>query len=136
METFAIQNPTYRPWVEEQKALVIQKNVAKVAQDEIKVVEEKRTSEQKRQNAFQYVVQSYPDCFIKDTFGNLQWNNQNPLVQQMGFIMNDPRFAKDPEGLVAAADMAYGRIARMQSGQNQKKVKNSIKKLVIHKNIN
>lgn len=123
LETFAIQQPAYRPWVEEQKALIIQKNVARVAQEEIKQVEEKRTAEQKRQSSFNYVVQSYPECFVKDAFGNLQWNNQSPLVQQIGSIMNDPRFAKDPEGLVAAADMAYGRVSRMQSSANQKKVK-------------
>ena len=123
LETFAMSNPNYRPWVEEEKAKIIQKNVSKATQDEIKVVDEKRTAEGKRQNAYSYVVQSYPDCFLKDNFGNLQWNNQSPLVQQIGMIMNDSRFKNDPEGLIAAADMAYGRIARMQSGQNQKKVK-------------
>jgi hypothetical protein len=123
LETFAISNPNYRPWVEEEKAKIIQKNVSKATQDEIKVVEEKRTAEGKRQNAYSYVVQSYPDCFLKDNFGNLQWNNQSPLVQQIGMIMNDSRFKNDPEGLIAAADMAYGRLARMQTGQTQKKVK-------------
>jgi len=123
LEQFAIENPAQRPWVEEQKALIIQKNVAKIAQSEIKAGEEKRTAEQKRQSAYSYVVQTYPECFVKDNFGGVRWNNQSPLVQQIGMIMNDARFKNDPEGLVAAADMAYGRMARMQSGQTQKKVK-------------
>jgi hypothetical protein len=123
LEEFAIANPVQRPWVEEQKSKIIEKNVAKIAQNEIKAVDEKRTAEQKRQNAYGYVTQAYPECFVRDNFGNLQWNNQSPLVQQISQIMNDSRFKNDPEGLVAAADMAYGRMARMQSGQNQKKVK-------------
>lgn len=123
LEQFAIEQPAQRPWVEEQKAKIIEKNVAKIAQNEIKGVEEKRTAEQKRQSAYGYVVQSYPDIFIIDNFGNRQFNNQHPMVQQMGMIMNDPRFKNDPEGLMAAADIAYGRMARMQSGQTQKKVK-------------
>lgn len=122
-EQFAIDHPEQRAWVEEQKAAIIQKNVAKIAQNEIKAVEEKRTAEQKRQNAYNYVVQSYPECFVTDNFGNRQWNNQSPIVQQIGVIMNDPRFKNDPEGLAAAAEMAYGRIARMQGSQTQKKVK-------------
>ena len=123
LETYGIQHPEYRPWVEEQKAEIIQKNVAKIAQKEIQAGEEKRTGEQKRQSAYSYVSQVYPECFFKDNFGNLNWNNQHPMVQQIGMIMNDTRFKNDPEGLVAAADMAYGRMARMQSSQNQKKVK-------------
>jgi hypothetical protein len=122
-EQFAIDHPEQRPWVEEQKAQIIQKNVAKIAQSEIKAVDEKRTAEQKKQNSYGYVVQTYPECFVRDNFGNLQWNNQHPMVQQIGQIMNDNRFKNDPEGLIAAADMAYGRMARMQSSQTQKKVK-------------
>ena len=122
-EQYAIDHPEQRPWVEEQKAGIIQKNVAKIAQNEIKAVEEKRTSEQKRQNSYGYVVQTYPECFVTDAFGNRQWNSQNPMFQQINQIMNDPRFKNDPEGLIAAADIAYGRMARMQSGQTQKKVK-------------
>jgi len=123
LEQYAIEHPEQRPFVEEKKAEIIQKNVAKIAQTEIKAAEEKQTAQQKRQSAYSYVVNAYPECFVKDSFGGLQWNNQNPLVQQIGQIMNDSRFKNDPEGLVAAADMAYGRLARMQSSQTQRKVK-------------
>jgi hypothetical protein len=123
LETFAIANPNQRPWVEEQKARIIEKNVAKIAQTEIKGAEEKRTAEQKKVNTYNYVAQAYPEIFTSDNFGNKNFNNQHPMVQQMGNIMNDPRFKNDPEGLIAAADIAYGRMARMQSGQTQKKVK-------------
>jgi hypothetical protein len=132
LELFAINNPEHRPWVEEQKAQVIQKNVSKITQQEIQAVEQKKTAEIKRKDSFNYVVNSYPECFVKDNLGNLQWNNQNPIVQQIGFIMNDPRFKNDPEGLIGAADMAYGRVARMQSSQTQSKVKslqNNLKKV-------
>jgi len=123
LEQFAMERPENRPWVEEQKAGIIQKNVAKIAQNEIKAVDEKRTAEQKKQNSYGYVVQAYPECFVTDNFGNKQWNNQHPMVQQIGQLMNDNRLKNDPEGLMVAADIAYGRLARMQSGQTQKKVK-------------
>jgi len=113
LEQFAMNNPEHRPWVEEQKAQIIQKNVSKITQQEIQAVEHKKTAEIKRRDSFNYVANSYPECFVKDNFGNLQWNNQSPLVQQIGYTMKDPRFANDPEGLVGAADMAYGRVARM-----------------------
>jgi len=132
LEQFAIQSPEHRPWVEEQKAQVIQKNVSKITQREIQAVEDKKTAEIKRRDSYNYVVQSYPECFVRDNLGNLMWNNQNPIVQQMGYIMNDPRFKNDPEGLVGAADMAAGRVFRMQNAQNQTKVKslqNNIKKI-------
>jgi hypothetical protein len=123
LEEYALKNPEYRPWVEEQKAELIAKKSAKLAQNEIKVVEDKRMADIKRQQSYNYVSQQYPDCFTRDNFGNQTWNNSNPMVQQIGLIMQDKRFAQDPEGLVAAADMAYGRLARMQSSQTQKKVK-------------
>lgn len=132
LEQYAMEHPEHRPWVEEQKATIIQKNVVKQTQSEIKAVEEKRTAEIKRQNSYNYVAQTYPECFISDSFGNRQWNNQNPMVQQIGFLMNDNRFKNDPEGLMAAADIAYGRVARMQGTQAQKKVKTlqqNVKKL-------
>lgn len=123
LEQFALERPDQRPWVEEKKAEIIQKGAARLAQNEFKAVEEKRTAEQKRQNAYNYVVQTYPECIVRDNFGNTQWNLQHPMVQHMGVIMQDKRFVNDPEGLLVAADIAYGRMARTQSGQTQKKVK-------------
>ena len=123
LESYAIQHPEYRPWVEEQKAKVIEENVGRVAEERVQAVEKKRDAEVKRGQAFQYVVQTYPEMFTRDNFGNVRFNNQNPLTQQVGEIMRDPRFSNDPDGLIAASDMAYGRLARMQNSTTQKKVK-------------
>jgi len=123
LEEYALKNPEYRPWVEEQKAEVIAKKSAKLAQNEIKVVEDKRNADIRRQQSYSYVMQQYPNCFTRDAYGNQVINNAEPMVQHINMIMADKRFSQDPEGLVAAADMAYGRLARMQSSQTQKKVK-------------
>jgi len=63
--------------------------------------------EVKRHQSTQFVAQNFPDCFVKDEAGNvLGWNNTSPLTQKIGQYMQDPRFANDPEGIVAAAKMA------------------------------
>jgi hypothetical protein len=67
-----------------------------------------------------YVTDSYPELFIKDNLGNKVWNIQHPMMQYINQIMQDPRFANDPEGLSAAADMAYGRYSRMSNANTQK----------------
>lgn len=132
LEQFALDNPNQRPWVEEQKAKIVEKRTIKATQEQIKASESKREGELKRQQSFQYVAANYPEIFTVDPYGNRVFNNQHPLTQQIGQIMQDPRFANDPEGLVAAADMAAGRLARMQQMQSANKnklLKRQVKKL-------
>ena len=123
LEAYAIQHPEYRPWVEEQKSKILQEQVGKVAEEKVREIEQKRTAEIKKAQSFQYVKQIYPEMFITDPLGNAVWNNQHPLTQQVGIIMQDPRFANDPDGLMAAADIAFARLSRIQNTNTQKKVK-------------
>lgn len=132
LEQYAIDNPQYRPWVEEQKSSILQKKVAKIAEEKVKASEQERTNELKRQQAYQYVQSSYPDLFTKDAFGNNTWNTSHPVVQQLGVLMQDPRLSKEPEGIMLAVDAAYGRYSRMQQSKVQSKVKgmqSAVKKL-------
>lgn len=128
LEAFALEHPQYRPWVEEQKLKILQKQLLKATEEKVKETEEKRLAEQKRRDAFQYVVQNYPECFIKDAFGNLNWNLQHPLTQQIGLLMQDKRFASDPEGLIAAADIAYARLVRAKAPKTIKTLQKNLKK--------
>lgn len=76
----------------------------------------------KKQQAYNYVASNYPDMFIKDNNGNIiNWNNNHPLTQQLNMIMQNPKIANDPEGLIAAADMAYARYIRNQQPMNRQK---------------
>jgi len=83
----------------------------------------KRTEgEVKRQQSTNFVAQNFPQCFVKDTQGNvLGWDNNNPLTQKIGQYMQDPRLANEPEGIVIASKAAafdLGISARMQQKLN------------------
>lgn len=123
LEQYAIQHPEYRPWVEEQKAKIIQKQVAQVTDERVRAIEQKNEAAARRQHAYQYVSTAYPECFVRDAMGNMQWNNSHPMTQYIGALMRDKRFSEDPEGLAGAADIAYARVVRSQQEQSKKKVK-------------
>lgn len=139
LEAFAQQNPEWRPWAEEEKAKLIREQLVKEVDEKIQSQEKQRESNIKRQQALQYVMQTYPEAFVKDSQGRLvSWNNSHPLTQQIIQIMQDERFAKDPEGLIGAADIAYARYVRQQTPQRLQKeqqmkaeIKNLQKKTLI-----
>ncbi len=122
LEQFAQQSPEHRPWVEEQKASLLREQLTNEFERKIKSVEEKKNAEFRKQQSFSYVATNYPEVFVRNQNGQvIGINNQNPMAQQINVLMNDPRFANDPEGLVAAADIAYARVSRSQMGANQMK---------------
>jgi G3E family GTPase len=133
LESFAQQSPEHRPWVEEQKSLLLREQLTNEFEQRIKAVETKKEAEIRRQNSFSYVASNYPDVFVKNQQGQIMGiNNQSPMAQQINVLMNDPRFANDPEGLVAAADIAYARVTRSQQGINlmkEQKLKAEVKHL-------
>lgn len=133
LERFAIENPEHRPWVEEEKAKVIRTQLAKEMDEKIQVDRKRQESDVRRQQSLKYVMDNYPEMFVKNSNGQItSWDNSHPLTQQIGVFMNDKRFADDPEGLMAAADIAYARMARGQQpivNQQQKKLKQEVKDL-------
>jgi hypothetical protein len=133
LESFAQQSPEHRPWVEEQKSLLLREQLTNEFEQRIKAVETKKETETRKQQAFGYVASTYPEVFVRNQNGQIMGiNNQSPMAQQINVLMNDPRFANDPEGLVAAADIAYARVTRSQQGINlmkEQKLKAEVKHL-------
>jgi len=133
LEAFAQQSPEHRPWVEEQKSQLLREQLTNEFEQKIKAVETKKEAEIRKQQAFNYVATTYPEIFIKNQAGQVMGiNNQNPMAQQINVLMNDPRFANDPEGLTAAAHIAYAIVSRGQAGINQmneQKLKAEVKHL-------
>jgi hypothetical protein len=123
LERFAIDHPEQRPYVEEEKAKILQEHVGRITEEKVRAAEAKNEARVIKGQAFNYVAQNYPEMFVKDAWGNMQFNNQHPLTQQVGIIMQDPRFANAPDGLIAAADIAFARYSRMLNANTQKKVK-------------
>ena len=78
--------------------------------------------ELQRQQSLAYVQNTYPEAFQRNAQGQpVAWDEASPMTQQIRGIMQNPKFSGDPEGLAAAADMAYGRIAKGQVPVLQKK---------------
>jgi hypothetical protein len=133
LESFAQQSPEHRPWVEEQKSLLLREQLTNEFEQRIKAVETKKETETRKQQAFGYVASTYPEVFVRNQNGQIMGiNNQSPMAQQINVLMSDPRFANDPEGLMAAADIAYARVSRSQQGINlmkEQKLKAEVKHL-------
>lgn len=124
LESFAIQNPDQRPWVEQEKAKLIQTQLAEQVDQRFKQAETLRNDQFKRQHAETYVIQSYPELFVKDTQGRvLGWDSSHPLTSEVSRLMTDPDLAKRADGLQIAADIAYARYVKSQGNKTQKVTK-------------
>ena len=95
-----------------------------VVEEKFKAFSDKNSGDQRRKQAYEYVAKAYPQAFQKDANGHpLGWNNQHPITQGIAQLMQDKRFSNDPDGLSAAADIAFARYTRSQAPQSQQKVK-------------
>lgn len=124
LESFAIQNPDQRPWVEQEKAKLIQLQLAEQVDQKFKQAETQRENQYKRQQSEAYVAQNYPELFVKDGQGRvLGWDQSNPLTYEVSRLMADPDLAKRADGLQIAADIAYARYVKAQGLKTQKTTK-------------
>lgn len=128
LDAFVKANPGYEDWANQQKRTLRQKETQEAIKTAINEVTTKQQNEVKKQQSMQYVVQNFPDCFVKDPFGNMQWNMQNPMTGLIGQILQDPRIKEQPDGMAIAADLAYGRMARMNTLPKTNQQLNSLKR--------
>jgi hypothetical protein len=143
LEAFISQtdNPAYSQWAKNEVRRLEKEEQAKVVRNEIQGWKKEQEAEQRRQASFSYVAQNYPDIWVKNQQGQPivgQWDNNNPIVREIGMIMQDPRTAKEPDALAIAADIAYARVMRRQTPmiqqqfqQQKAEVKNLQKKTLV-----
>lgn len=121
LEEFAIANPDYRGWVEEEKAKL---NV-KLAVSEFERLnsekEKARNEATLRQQSFEKLTSEFSELFTSDSQGRKIWDNSNPIVRQVAVLMQNPELQKDPRGLEYATLMAYGQAAKSGTISNAKK---------------
>lgn len=133
LEQFAMNSPEHRPWVEEQKAQVLRKQLTKEVEAKFKAQDSQKEAAIKRQNSFNWVAQTFPETIARNAQGQpIGVNTASPLVQEINRIMQDPRFSGDPEGLMAAAEIASARLYRQSQGatlQKENKLKAEVKHL-------
>lgn len=117
------QDPNIVAWVVGEQRKIQQAEQRKVIEEVIGVKEQQRNVDMLRQKSIEYVQKEYPMAFKKDANGNFgPWDESHPITQQIFNLMRNPALAQNPEGLMAAADIAYGRYARTQTPVLQQKV--------------
>ncbi len=116
------QDPNIVSWVAGEQRKIQMADQKKLIEEVMGQRESVSKVERQKQESLGYVQKEYPDAFRKDANGNFSgWNEQHPLTQNIFKLMQDPRLSNDPQGLAAAADIAYGRVARMQTPALQQK---------------
>lgn len=132
LEGFAQQNPNYRTWVEGEKAKLISKQTAREIEKNLTARENKMKEEVTRQQTEAKLTSDFPELFVKDSLGRVQWDMSNPVVREIGMISQDPALKSRPDGLYLAAELAYSRAFRRgEVGQKKKEqvLKSEVKKL-------
>jgi len=125
LERFALEHPEQRPYVEEKKAEIIRKQLAREVEEKFSARERARDVDIKKQQSLAYVQANFPDAFAKNQQGQIVgWNQNHPLTQHIFQAMQDPRFSQGTNGdeLAIAADVAYARYARSQQPVIQQKL--------------
>jgi len=125
LEAFAQENPEQRPWVEEQKALIIQNKVIEATQAQYQKTEKEKQNQVVRQQSEQWVFNKpkFQECFMTDPMGRKVWNPNHPLTQMIGMYMNEPDVKARPDALLVAAKLAYADYMDVAIPQTQKVVK-------------
>lgn len=120
LKAFVRANPEYADWADQQLETLHEKKTQKAITEAIEKVTVNQQNEIKKQQSYQYVAQSFPECFIDTPYGK-QWNPQNTMTQLIGQVMQDPRIKDQPDALAIAAEIAHSRMVRMnQNPQTQK----------------
>lgn len=132
LEAFAQQSPEYRPWVEEQKAQLLQEKLNATLEARLKANEEQVQKQSVRQQSEAQVVRQFPNMFTKDANGNIGWNHQDPMTQRMAAYLKEPELQNNPRGLEVAAKLAYADMAMAGvpvKVQAEQKLKTQVKSL-------
>lgn len=105
LEAYKMAHPEYTAWVEEQKASILEKRIAKQFQAQ----EEARQKQFQKAQSEQKVISNprYAEAFTKTPDGQVLFNNNSQLAHLMSQYYNDPRLSGQTDALEIAAKLAY-----------------------------
>ena len=137
LEAYKLQNatdPNIVAWATGEQRKLSQSEQRRILEEVVGQREQKQQAEYSRVKSLEYVQQSYPETFIKDSQGRIvNWNMEHPMYKEIDNLMrSNPQLVNDPQGLSAAADIAYGRYMRSQASniaQSNVQLKSEVKKL-------
>ena len=126
LEVYKQQNqadPNIVAWTVGEQRKIQQSEQRKLIEEVVGSRDRVRETETMKQKSLEYVQQTYPEAFKKDASGRfVGWDEAHPVTQNIFGLMRNPELANNPQGLSAAADIAYGRFARSQAPALQQKV--------------
>ena len=123
LEQYAIENPEYRPWVEEQKEILRTEQIAKTVESRLAAEKAQMAEQQTRNQAYGHVQSNYPELFVKDKAGNVRWDMNNPVVANIRGYLGDKRIGSQPDGIVVATKLAYADYYRNNATSLKTKAK-------------
>lgn len=132
LEAFAQTNPTYRPWVEEQKQALLAEQVNKTLDEKLALRQKETEAHQIRQQSEQFVMNKFPNLFVKDMSGQTTWNHRDPMTGIVAQYLQDPGLQGHPRALEIASRLAYADIALSTKGQavkQQEQLKAQVKSI-------
>lgn len=118
LEAYKLQNssdPNIVSWATGEQRKMQQAENKKLFEEVVTGREKISKTEIIKERSLIQVQNEYPDAFNHDAQGRpISWNVTAPITQHIFEIMKDPRFSNEPDGLVAAAERAYGKVAKSQ----------------------
>lgn len=126
LEVYKQQNqgdPNIVAWVAGEQRKIQLAEQRKLIEEVVGSRERVTREETQKQRSLEYVQKEYPQAFKKDASGNpVAWDENHPITQQIFGLMRNPTLSGNPEGLMAAADIAYGRFVKNQAPVVQQKL--------------
>ena len=126
LEAYKLQNvsdPNIVAWATGEQRKMTQVENKKLFEEVVGGREKVNKIELTKQQSLTYVQNTYPEAFKRDANGvPMAWDESSPITQQIFGLMRTPELAQNPQGLAAAADIAYGRVARSQAPVIQKQI--------------
>lgn len=130
LEAYKLQNaadPNVVSWATGEQRKIQTAENKRLFEEVVGSREKVNQTELLKQQALTYVQNTYPEAFRRDAQGRpLAWDEASPITQTIIGLMKNPELSNNPNGLAAAADIAYGRVARSQVPALQAKVASGV----------
>jgi hypothetical protein len=129
LEQFAISNPNYRHWAEEEKEKIRLEQFESRLESKLLSSKKEQETQHLKQQSEQFVINKFPNMFVKDQMGNIQWNQKDPQTSLVHNYLQDPSLQGNPKALEIASRLAYADIA-MQRGNTTQRTQEQLKSQV------
>lgn len=108
-------DPQGKAWARKEIARLQHEEIGKTVKDVLAQERKAAVEKETRNRSWAYVTKEHADMFA-----NGQIDASNPKARIFGQLMQDPRFKNDPEGMMAASDLAAYYVSKQQVPKTKK----------------